>query len=172
MQRGTTQVDRILILTSPINSARVTTGATLILLDDQGRHVGFLAVQLREAVASTPRGSAVGIKELASNALHSSAEFVQLPTKPATEDPDDNVESLRRVVHNIKTLVEKVPETSEVCWTMFSISQRHSHIFLQLRPYANLSWEVMYLAHKVWTVTPVSSRTLMILRITIGRSGT
>ena len=79
------------------------------------------------------RGGAAGpaisvdVEEPASNALHSSPEFVQLPTKPATEDTDDDIELLRRVVHNIQTLVEKVPETSEVCWTMFSISQGHSH---------------------------------------------
>ena len=136
-------------------SARVATGATLILLDTQSQHVGFLIVRLREAVISTPRGGAaqpvvsVNVEEPASNALHSSPEFVPLPTKPATEDSDDDVELLGRVVHNIKTLVETVPETSEVCWTMFSISQGHSHILLQLWPYANIAWKVMYLAHKV-----------------------
>jgi len=85
---------------------------------------------LREAVTSASRGGAaysavsVNVEELASNALHSSPEFVQHPTKPATEDPDDDVESLRRVVHNIKVVVEKVPETSEVCWTVF-FSKQH-----------------------------------------------
>ena len=66
----------------------------------------------------------VNVEEPASNVLHSSPEFVQHPTKSATEDPGDDVESLRRVVHNIKTLVENVPETSEVCWTMF-VSKQH-----------------------------------------------
>ena len=66
----------------------------------------------------------VNVEELASNALHSSPEFVQHPTKPATQDPEDDVELLRRLVHNTKTLAEKVPETSEVWWTMF-ISKQH-----------------------------------------------
>jgi len=66
----------------------------------------------------------VNVEELASNALHSSPEFVQHPTEPVTEDPDDDVESLRRVVHNIKAVVEKVPETSEVCWIVF-VSKQH-----------------------------------------------
>jgi hypothetical protein len=177
VQRGTTQVV-VLIFNITQSSARVTTGATLILLDTQSQHVGFLTVRLREAVASTPPGGApvepavsVNDEELAFNALHSSSEFVQLPTEPATQDLDD-VESLGRVVHDINTVVETVPETSEVRWTMFSISQWHSHILFQLRPYANIAWKVMYLAHKAWTIIPVSSRTLMIFRITVGRSGT
>ena len=113
--------------------------------------------------------------EPAPNALPAPPELVQPPTKPATQDPDDDVELLGRVVHNIKTLVEKVPETSEVCWTMF-VSKQHftgyRHIVLQFWPYANIAWKVMYLAHKVWTMIPVSSRTLMILRTAVGRSGT
>ena len=138
-------------------------------------------MRLREAVTSTPRGGpaespvSANAEELASDALHSPPELAQPPTTPAAEDPDDDVESLRRVVHNIKTVLEKVPETSEVCWTMF-VSKQHftgeRHILLQLWPYANIAWKVMYLAHKVWTIIPVSSRTLMILRISVGRSGT
>jgi len=125
-----------------MSSARVTTGSTLILLDNKSQHIGFLTVRLREAVTSTPRGGAaelavsINVEEPASNALHPSPEIVQHPTNPATEDPDDDVESLRQVVHNIKTLVEKVPETSEVCWTMF-IPKHHftgalSHPFTAL----------------------------------------
>jgi hypothetical protein len=80
---------------------------------------------LREAIASTPRVGAaepavtLNVEEPAPDALHPPPELIQPSTKPATEDPDDDVESLRRVVHNIKTVVEKVPETSEVCWTVF-----------------------------------------------------
>ena len=138
-----------------MSSARVTTGAALVLLDTRSRHVGFLTVRLRAAVTSTPLGGAaepavgVNVEEQESNALLSSPEFVQHSTKPATKDPEDDVESLGRVVHNIKTLVEKVPETSEVCSFLNSISQGRSYIHLQLRPYANIAWKVMYLAHKV-----------------------
>ena len=142
MQGGTTQVDRVLICNIPISSARVTTGAALILLDTRSRHVGFLTVRLREAVTSTSRGGAaepavsVNVEEPAPNALLPPPELVKPPTKPATQDPDDDVESLRQLVHNIKTVVEKVPETSEVCWTMF-VSKQHftgalSHPFAAL----------------------------------------
>ena len=95
---------------------------------------------MQEAVASTPQSGAaepvasVNIEEQGPYALHSSPELVQHPTKPTTEDPEDDVELLRRVVHNIKTLVENVLETSEVCWIMF-ISDQHftgarSHSFV------------------------------------------
>ena len=85
---------------------------------------------MRESDASTPRGRAaelvvsVNVEELASNALHSSPEVVQHPTTPETQEPDDDIESLGRVVHNIMAVVEKVPETSEVCWTVF-VSKQH-----------------------------------------------
>jgi len=81
---------------------------------------------LRSVVTSTLQGGAVepavsvNVEEPVPDALHPPPELVQLPT----ERPDDDVESLRQVVHNIKTVVEKVPEMSEVCRTVF-VSKQH-----------------------------------------------
>jgi len=116
-------------------------------------------VHLQEAVASIPRGvtarpavSNVNIEAQASDAPHLLSE--RSPIEPATPEQDldhDVVESLGRVVHVIKTVVEKSPETSEVrIWMSGSISQGYADILLQLRPYANIAWRVMSLAYNVW----------------------
>jgi len=87
-------------------------------------------VHLQEAVASIPRGvtakpavSNVNIQAQASDAPHLLSE--RSPIEPATPEQDldhDVVESLGRVVHVIKTVVEKSPETSEVrIWMSGSI---------------------------------------------------
>ena len=121
-------------------------------------------MHLREAVASIPRGvtakpavSNVDIEAQASDAPHLLSEPVRSPIEPATPGQDldhDVVESLGRVVHVIKTVVEKSPETSEVRVWMSSysggISQGCADILLQLRPYANIAWRVMSLAYNVW----------------------
>ena len=79
-------------------------------------------MQLREVVASIPHRAAAGpaaninIEELECDAPDPLLESAH-PTRSATseQDPnDDCIESLRRVVHNMKTSVDSVPETSEV----------------------------------------------------------
>ena len=121
-------------------------------------------MHLREAVASIPRGvtakpavSNINIEAQASDAPHLLYESVRSPIEPATSEQDldhDVVESLGRVVHVIKTVVEKSPETSEVRVWMSSypggILQGYADILLQLRPYVNIAWRVMSLAHNVW----------------------
>jgi len=107
-----------------ISSIYATADASLSLLDDRTRHAGLLIVRLREAVASIPRSvpakravSKVNIEAQVSDAPHLLYESVRSSIEPATPRQDfdhDVVESLGRVVHVIKTVVEKSPETSEV----------------------------------------------------------
>jgi len=120
-------------------------------------------VHLREAVSSIPRGvpakpavSNVDIQAQGSDAPHLSKESVQHPIEPATPGQDldhDVVESLGRVVHVIKTVMEKSPETSEVRVWMSSysdgISQGYADILfsfalMQTLPGESCLWPTTY----------------------------
>jgi len=105
--------------------------ASLSLLDNRTRHAGLLNVHLREAVASIPRdvtaepSVSIDIEAQVSDAPHLLSESVRSPIESATPGQDfdhDIVESLERVVHVIKTVAEKSPETSEVRVWMSSYS--------------------------------------------------
>ena len=85
----------------------------------------------------------------------------------------DDVESLRRVVHNIKTLVEKVPETSEVCWTIFISNQ---HFKACSHPFTALALRKHCLGSHVLSAQGMDNNSCLVsysddFRITVGRSG-
>ena len=95
-------------------SIHVATEATLTLLDNQRQHVGFLIVQLREAVPSTLRDAVGGVELVVDLEVEEQAPNAPSSPPESVQQDNDILESLRQVVPKIKTIVDVAPETSEV----------------------------------------------------------